>query len=525
MKRILLSIFLFTGLSFAQNNQSIELPDFVITGSKNVSVQNVKKIVPDYNPEYSDFQFETSSANIDLPSPDLPNPELLKSENDSSSFIKNGNFSIGGGFYTQPAGKFFISSGFEHVRLNLNLMGLNNRDFVEYSRYNMSSIDGGLYFFISPRSMIFPGAKIFFKGNYSRESYRLFGSINPAQRRDNDISGSIISFSNFYSNYLNYSIDFQTNHLKMKSDNLQHIQMKVEPYVSLKFNSFRLFADASINTNKIYSSNSDYYSYQKYGGGIDLYLIRNLSVQIGLDYFNTPSSHYLKPYVESGFRFNKYFSIAGKFKPFMNYNSHADYLQINKYYVPNEVNNVLENHKLFSEISFLFELEKILKVQVKMQYDKIDSLLYFSEPNMDGKLTPHSLNNVNLLASQFNITLNAGVFGDWYFEANWENYFDKQKIYIPYYNDFSALLIYTKKLSEKFSAQTKFNYLSGSYYVLNSREKLPAIINLDLKFDYALYDNLQLYFDIENVLNKKNFYVRNYQSKPIDIIFGVRYKW
>ena len=525
MKKLLIAVIILNSVNLAQTAQSIELPDFVITGSKTVSIPDVQKNLPEYKANYSKLQFDEITANINFHNPKIPEPKLLLKNKDSISIVKKGNLSVGAGLYTQPIGRFFISSGFEHVRLNVNLMGINEKDYLKYSRYNKSNVDGALYFFISPKSYIFPGAKITFKGNYSKEAYRLFGSSNPAQRRENDYSGTQISFSNFYSNYLNYGINFKTDQIKMKSDNLQHISMAIEPQISLKFNSFKVFANASINTNKIYSANSKYYSNQKIGGGIDLYFVRDLSLKLGVDYFDMDNSKFLKPYLESIFRMNNYFSISGRFKPYVSCKSHNEYLESNKYFDANSINRVLENHLYYSEISFLFEIQKLLQIQLGLHYDRVDSLAYFSAQGNSKNFTVQTISNVNTFGSNLNLTLTVGSLGDLYFEALWQTFFNNQKIYVPYHPNFSLSTFYRNKISEKFSFETKLKYVDEVYFSPNKREKLPSSMDLGVKVEYYLSANLNLFVDIENVLNRKNYYLKYYQSKPMDIVFGVNYKW
>jgi len=172
-----------------------------------------------------------------------------------------------------------------------------------------------------------------------------------------------------------------------------------------------------------------------------------------------------------------------------------------------------------------FEFPKTIQVGISFNYDKIDSLAYFSTTSADKNYYFNSISNIHKIGTKLNLLMSLESFGNFYFELMWQSLFNKSKVYIPYHPDLEGRLIYSKKLAEKFDISNSVYFADGIYREINSRVKLPVKIGAGLKVDYHLFENFNLFVNIENLLNKKYYEFEYYQTKPLDIMFGFDYQW
>lgn len=524
IKRFLFILLSFGEFVFAQT-QSIELPDFIITGNNSVTIPELEKSAPEVIANFSPKTFDLTFKKEDFPTPQFSEPKLLSNQQDTLLGFKSGKISISSGYYIQPEGDFIYSTGVEHVLFNVNLFGKNISDYEKYSRYNISGIDGKLNFFISPKSIIFPGTKFYFNGKFITQEYRLFGSNNPIRIRKNDLSGTLLSFENSYSNNFNYSLIFHANKLEMKSDSLQNIEVKVEPNILIKFNGFKLYSKAEIVTNKVYSNNSDYNSYQKFLSFIELSFIKNTLMKLGAEFSRFANSNYPKFYLEISYKLDNQILFEGKFKPFVQYNNHFDFLAMNPYYKAGKVNYTVENHKLFSEITFGYNYKDIIQINSSLSFDQIDSLLFIDDFQKLKEFTISTVSDVWHAAANINAALKTKLLGKFYLNSKWQTFYNKAKYYLPGYPDFTFNFIHDIPLLNSLSLISSLEYNDGIYFDFQSAKKFPAQINLDLTFNYIFVNNFILFVRFDNLLNKQYYVYENYKVKPLDIIAGFEYQW
>jgi hypothetical protein len=522
--QILILIKIVPAFIFAQTN-SIELPDFVITGSKSVSMPVIKKNIPDVLVNIKSSELDIDLTRESVPELKLSSPDILVNNVDTISESKSGLLKIGAGYYIQPVGDLYLNSGIEHVLVNLHLYGENIKDYEDFSRYNISGAEGKLNFFISPKSVIFPGAKLNFSGKYIKNNYRLFGSENPSRLRQNDISGTHLSFENYYSNNFNYSINFYANKLEMKSDSLQEIDMNIEPKFIFKWNGFKFFTSASFRTYKVYSDFSDYNYQQIYSGYAEINPVKNTTLKVGGEFYNFEHSNYFKPLAEISYQLSSQFLFTGRFNPYIKYYSHPDFINVNPYYLPDITNNVAENHKLFSEFSMLYDYGEKIQVKAFISYDNIDSLVFVDDYKLQKQTKVETLSDVWNLKAGVNTSLRTEILGNYYFNVQWQSLFNKSKIYLPGYPDLILNFIHDIAISKFVRLITKLNYSDGLYYQFNNKIKYPSQLNVNLGINYFINSDLNLFMNIDNLTNKKYFDYEYYKHKPLDILMGFEYQW
>ena len=116
-----------------KTNSNVELPDFVITGKEVISVEQAKKIAPDFISTLSDQFIKPVYSPEELELKEFPNP-LKNNLNlfDSLNYF-NGLLEAGIGSYYLPTAKFTYSNPFTGGLFEGRLGALNQRAYVKNS--------------------------------------------------------------------------------------------------------------------------------------------------------------------------------------------------------------------------------------------------------------------------------------------------------------------------------------------------------------------------------------------------------
>src|SRR5574337_870069 len=117
MNKLILAFILSFSLQAAaqvtkKSNPNVELPDFIITGKEVISVEQAKKIPPDFVSTISSGFIKPSYSTEELQLKEFPDPvknnlNLLDSSNYHNGWLEGGVSS-----YYLPAGKLIYSSPF-----------------------------------------------------------------------------------------------------------------------------------------------------------------------------------------------------------------------------------------------------------------------------------------------------------------------------------------------------------------------------------------------------------------------------
>ncbi len=182
MKKILLILLVIISSLFAQEgtqSQSIELPDFVITGKESINIPKIQKVHPDFIPLLSKDFF----------TPNYPNEEntTIKLPEISTEIISLGNYKqktnallmISAGLETWPKGEFYYSDWTDNFSFNSHLYGKNELEYVKNAGLNIAGLDLGLKYFVDHTANFLPGLEIALDGGYFYESYNFYGSAIP----------------------------------------------------------------------------------------------------------------------------------------------------------------------------------------------------------------------------------------------------------------------------------------------------------------------------------------------------------
>ncbi len=529
MKKILMILFaLFTGSGFSQQEQkSIELPDFVITGRQSVEVQAAKKKKPElisilsqefFTPQYSPEELPLMLSSI---------PKNLVPSINAGDEYNSGRLFLGAGRYLLPVGNFSISKSFDNFLLSAGLWGSNTTEYISNAGYNASGADLSSTIFVSTASDILAGTIIKLDGNYLRDSYKFFGSVNPLFERKSNRGNGSLSIKNNYYDLFNFGLKFSADFLTLSENNLQERDLLLSADASFKISNLtiggiRKFQRQILNNNL---SGKESYNFYSMEGFIKLSPANLMNLILGAEAAGNAANSFFSPFGSMHLELNKGLSFNISFKPRAENITLKYFLNENLYMRNGLIDNVLREVKFDLHSTLNFEYEKFFGISLWGNYSSTDNYHYYEDSVQRGFFDLKTTSPVKSLAAGINLLIHPNIFGFFTGEVKFQDVKDGNKNYIPYTPVYSARMTYGVSITQNLAAKFKYIFAHNTYADLLNTVKLSSYHNISVGISYKLFEYLSLSADFQNILNRSNFVLRGYQEKPFDILIGADYRW
>lgn len=532
MKRILISAIVILFISFVsaqddkKNNPTVELPEFVITGSDAVSVMKAKKIEPELvsllneeilRPSQSPEQLETAK----LSDPIRAEFNLL----DSLNYF-TGKIEAGIGSFTLPRINFLLSSPFDNGLFQLTASGKNKRAHVEKSE--LYRVKGGVNVFyqISSESPLFNGTKLQFHGDYGRTSYNLFAANDPFIKRDLNSGNVKLSVENLLEEKFNYALSFSDDIHSLQESVYSENFLKLGGMFRANLASFNLGINSWYNVQMlkndlVLKSNSDLFSIRSFIG----FMIKDfLKALLGVSYMNFKDQNKFYPYMFSGLKVNDRISAYFEFAPNAELLGSGHFLDLNPYFQVEDFINFVHERKNAFQVSVKYEYEKYYEVNAGLKYFTSEASPFFENSLIPGrfKLSSVSSSSYTLFA---NSLFHTGPFGYLYGSIELNQTKSTNGRILPYHPAINAYVSYGYNFNVGLESKLTLNYLSQQYADISNTNSISPFINLALDFTYKISPEFNLTFELNNLLNRNNVLWAGYKETPLDLVAGIIYRW
>lgn len=528
MKKILLIILapLLIHAQDATKDQSIELPEFVITGERNISIPVMKKHIPELVPTLSDNFFRPIFTPEQLALSKRSDPidrELILYRN---SRAYDGLLILGAGYRTLPQGELFFNQNIDNFLFKSRLYGSNTTEYIENSDYNISGIDASLNFYVNNQSSFLPGLNIRLAGDFFRDTYKFYGSDDPTYKRETFNTFGVLSFQSDISKNVKYALSGKTELLELKDINFKENVYSAELDLDVMFSSY------GIGTGGIYKfqdiDNSSIKSNNYYYGG-NLYVIiepsNGLKLKLGGYYSGIESKQFLAPFGTVSLKLDNNLTLFGKYQPNTEFFTYNDFIHVNKFIGVNSNENIFQENNLNTSVLLKYQYMKYYEINVGASYANVDDLPYFDDSETKGVFLLNKVRDINRIQAYVNLLFHNGPSGFLYGEIKYNRVKFNSGKNVPYYPALSTGLIYGYDFGESLTAKTKLDFYFENYADIENSIKLPTYIDWSLYLYYNLFGNLKLTVAVENLLNRKNYVYDGYLEKTLDIIGGVEYRW
>lgn len=528
MKKIIL-IILFSYFIFAQEStkeQSVELPQFVITGKQTIEFPVMSKIQPELITTISQEFIKPAFSSEDLKVREFTDP-LKKGVQyfDLLNYLK-GNLFFASGLYSLPKASFMMNQVFPNLILCLNIKGENQRKYVDNSeRYFLSGLFNLDYFFDNMESFL-PRSEIHFKSSINENVYKLFSSPFPTTQRKLFYSDIDFTLKDVSSQSFNYQINVVNNFTKISSENFSENNLNLFGSAALKFKYYELHGNVKfINqtlTNIVHNRNTFKYFFAD--GIMELKIAKTMKIDFGINYSKADTNLFLSPTVALSVKLDKGIFLFGQFSSSAEYITQSDFLIQNKYY-----NSSFNNYFFFKKnSSFLFaikyEYQRFFEINGGFKYFSSDNHPYFTDENSIGifNLASTKARNVNIFLK---LQFHPGPLGYFYCEVNANDVSDSLRNKIPYSSFITGSLFYAYKFTLNLNGEIGLKYFSKSYADLKNTIPINSFIDASLKLTYYFTKDFQLILEADNFTNNKNYFWNNYKEIPANVTLGFNYKW
>ncbi len=529
MRRIFLIILLFPLLLFAQDRveEGVELPEFVITGSQNVTLPVMKKKRPKPIPVLNQEFFLPAYApdNLTLAKFNYSFEDFSIKKTKEKYF--GGVLLLGGGLHTLPEGVFTIDKNIKRLLLHGKLWGFNVNDFVKYSNYNESGGELGLAFYLSKKSRFMPGMKIasFVKG--MRNSFYLYGSKRPSLLRESSNILTKLQLRYSIKRYFNYDINFSAGLFEISKGGLQDFNYKANGFFQYKFTNAGVKFDYKILRDEFKFDNKSLKERDFYYGRLSVSLIpfNSFTANLGMSYAKQDTNVQITPTATFQLKLDEGIYLFGEYLPFAEYKTFTEFFNKNRFLRLSDIKGRFVDYSSVFRLAFKFDYKKVLDFSTGLELKSVRDLPYFQKNLNDGIFEIKSAEKANLAVGFVQAIVTTERFGKFYLKTEVSDVRNSVGNIVPYYPFLKLGAVYSYFFPFGFYASIDLNYYYNYYVNIRNTKKLKNYLNLSLDLNYKLSKSLELFTRGENLLNWKNYSYDGYLEKPLDVILGLRYRF
>ncbi len=533
----LIGLILFTNVNFAQDETrqtpSVELPDFVITGRDIISVKKVNKLPLDYISTISDEFLRPPFSPEELEIRDLSNP--IKSDLnllDSLHFYR-GSIEAGAGVYTVPKVKAVYAYPFTNGIVEGVFNGIYNRAYdIDFSDRYLLSLGGNFIYWSDIDNNFLPGTQSNINVDIGTTAFKLFASDTPDQRRSINYGNLLVGIRNNYNKNFQFGFSLSDHVTAMGEEdfNDNFFRLKGESKIIVSAINIGIAADYQ----KHYVKNSfgdklgnDMFLFRPVAGFNITNLIRGA---FGFTFSNSGGDKFGAPYASLALRLGQYLTLFGEYAPISQLVSPGTFLRQNEYFNAMNYSSVYFEKLNYSDVAVKFEYGPYYQINGGVRFFNSDNFPYYInsvDTTATGKFDL-GFTKMTSINPYVDMLYHLGPFGKFYgtVEVNiTKTNSDTLSNYVTYHPVLKASGIYGYRFEMGLETQVKLSYYSKSYADIENEIEIDPFIDLGLNFIYNLQPNFDLTLALNNLLSNKNYRWFGYKEMPLNVIFGINYRF
>ena len=532
MKKLILLFFVIISTFYSQETsqtQSIELPDFVITGTESISIPKIQKVQPDFIPLLSSDFFTPNYPNEENTSIRLPEIDSEIISLGDYRQTTNALLKLSAGLETWPLGEFYYSNWSDNFSFSSHLYGKNELEYVKKAGMNVAGLDLGGKYFIDHNSSFLPGMEITLNGNYFYESYNYYGSLSPQLNRSTNTGFANLGVNYYSDPYNNFSLNINDSYYDQKDDEINENVLGADAFYKIRINNFTFKVEGSYKNQTISSTINSFgnQSYFKTLSTIGFKLNDIVNIRAGMYFSESEGNTFFSPIAFGSLKLSDKISLFGEFSPNTKFQTLQDFRNGNRYYQLNNFVNLFTENKFNLKFAVRYEYEKYFEISGGMGYLNSDNNFYFEDNITEAPgffiIHKQDIENTYMFLTML---FRKGPFGEFYGEAKLQNVTSQEGDFLPYTSTILGKFNYSYNWSVGIGFNLGLEYFNKAYTDYENLEKpIPETINLSTSFYYELFENFKLTLALENLLDDKYYFYRNYRAKPFDLLAGFEFRW
>ena len=531
-KLIILIVFLFSLEAAAQesgkSNPNVELPDFIITGKEVISVEQAKKIPPDFISTISGkfIKPELSAEKLELrefPDPLKKDMNLFDTLNYSNGWLDAG---IGG--YFLPTANLIYSSPLGNGIFEGRASVLNQRAYVSNS--DKYSLEGGatLYYFINSESPAFNGTKLRLNGNLGAAGYKNYGASLDTEIINRKLNTGDFSFliNNLQNENFIYEINFSDKLASLNDPDFSENLFSFDGFAKAAFSAFNIKVNLNYKRQYILNElqdNSEFY-FINVRPTVGLNLSDILEADFGISYAEDGYHSFSAPYAAAALRLDKSLVLYGEFAPSAEFLTENYFIRQNPYFNVSSFTNLFFEKSNVLKAVLKYEYGRYFEIDGGVKYYVSDEIPYYKNDIINGTFDLATVGGSST-AGFVNMLFHLGPYGIFYGTAQYQTTTDDNGKFIPYYPEWTASLNYGYDFEMGLGVTTSLYYNSETFADLINTQSLNSYIDLGLNFSYKLTPVFSITLKMSNLLNNENYKWLRYKELPLNITGGIKFTW
>ena len=518
---------------FAQDNkntadQPLDLQEFVITGKTNADIKGGSKLKPQKPGLLTKIELDSINTDLKIPMPLLPFIPLPVSSlqtNAVTGFL-NGEF----GLFVTPkidAGYSFNSGGYAvDILANLERSSghLDNADFSKMGCALNARYD-------APKKFVFfGGSRTESQLSYASSTFRLFGvdRSNMIERTVNDI-GANVHVKGTVGEYA-YSMGALWQSLSIQSDTLPFSDSRIKGFVDFTAPVFGLDMKSSLMVDLHSYGDSSSYSFIQ-AGVSSSWTRGDISIRGGLDLqtaTNTESTQFgaIQVHADVDYRMSSDFTGYMQFQTGLANTSLSELLSLNPYLMHDPVISFRRDDITISPM-LQWHPDIDLSASFKATYRSSSNIPVMVPNSIEaGRFAGFSIEYLSgnildiRLESQWKAFKHTilGAFGSYVISSL--NNTEKQ---IPMIAPTTIGLRFERVWAEELRSLISIEHVGARSILIDGSQELPAYIMANVRLDYTVQKDFDVYVRIDNLLNASVYLWNRFRERGTFAALGARY--
>lgn len=503
--------------------QSVELPDFVITGRDQITVQSAKKVPTEFISTVSDEFLKPVLAPEDLPLAELSSPIKKEASIIDSIHLIKGKADIAVGIHNLPRGNVYYTYGFKSGFIRGYFDGLSQRPYVENS--GIYAMKGGLNssYFLRNDASFLPGTHFNLKGNFGRKSFKFFGepgvTAQTVFKRDLDIADGSFQMKNVYNRMFRGGIEISDKLVMIQNDNFTENNLNFSAFADIDFNTISVKAKGEYMLQHVDAASvKNNFNFLDVSAAIELSISKIMKARFGFLYAQSDTNRFISPLAALGLQLDRGILFYAEYSPSVDFLTNAKLLEQNQYFIPGSGNLFVKNNNRFS-IALKFEYDKYFEINGGFKFRSASNYPFF-EDDGKGKFNLKTTDARNF-GGFLNLLFHLGPYGVFYGDVSFTDTRDTSNNYIPYSPALISNLSYGYQITPSLYAESKLFFASESFADIQNSKKINNFIDVGLKLTYRYASKMDVYAEVNNILNNNNYFWYGYKERPLDVSGGI----
>ncbi len=523
MKRTLIIFIL--SLNVFVNAQGVDLPEFVIEGVQKVSLPVIEKSAPGFvkplSESYFKYKFKPEDFDVSFKTKDT----LVIARTFVRGKKYSGRADAAFGLQAQPKGSFFASYVNDNFEATLSANGKAVRSYEPYSAYLLGGGKFSARYFTEHADDFLPFTSVGITGEGNYYDGKFWASETPEFQRKATFGAGNALFYHFSPDKYAVALNLGGNFMHLLKENFTERVFNASGMFEYDFSPFKLSFDGKFVSHSVLLPVYEKSRYYAASAKTEIAMNKSVFVNFGALFATDENENFFYPMLGIKVNLSDYFMLFAQVQGGSDYLTNYRLARRNPYFYGTDGKGIFMREANKIDIGARFNYSTKINAELSAHYGVTDNFYYYDDSAKRGFFDVRTASDVTLFALDFDADLLFSKYGFLSFQTRFQTRRLENWNVAPYSPEISADAMYSFVFSEKFSFALGANYFSGFYTDIQNRTKTEPFANLYAKGKYLLFDGLKLTAELNNILNKNNFYFPGYKSAPFDILIGAEYFW